>query len=58
MEAGRVAREAKVQRLILTHLSSRHDMDPSKLLGQAKEEFAGPVEVASDGLTVEIPLHD
>ncbi|SEU34055.1 ribonuclease Z [Stigmatella erecta] len=57
-EAARVAREAGVRRLILTHLSSRHDTDPSKLLGQAREEFSGPVEVAHDGLTVELPLRD
>lgn len=57
-EAGRVAREAGVKRLILTHLSSRHDVDPSKLLAQAREEFSGPIEVARDGLTVEIALQD
>ncbi len=57
-EAARVAREAGVRRLILTHLSSRHDTDPSKLLTQAREEFKGPVEVAYDGLTVELPLRD
>ncbi|MFL5347826.1 MAG: ribonuclease Z [Hyalangium sp.] len=57
-EAARVAHEAGAQRLILTHLSSRHDTDPSKLLVQAREEFKGPVEVAHDGLTVEVPLRD
>ncbi|WP_044183818.1 ribonuclease Z [Hyalangium minutum] len=57
-EAARVAHEAGVRRLILTHLSSRHDTDPSKLLVQAREEFKGPVEVAHDGLTVEVPLRD
>jgi ribonuclease Z len=55
-EAGRVAQVAQAQRLLLTHLSSRHDMDPSRLLAQAKEEFSGATEVAYDGLTVEIPL--
>ena len=57
-EAARVAREAGVRRLILTHLSSRHDTDPSKLLAQAREEYKGQVEVAHDGLTVELPLRD
>jgi ribonuclease Z len=57
-EAGRVAREAQAQRLILTHLSTRHDTDPSKLLQQAKEEFSGAVEVAYDGLSFEIPLRE
>lgn len=57
-EAARVAKEAGVRRLVLTHLSSRHDTDPGKLLAQAREEFKGPVEVAFDGLTVELPLRD
>jgi len=55
-EAGRVAKEAGVQKLLLTHLSSRHDVDPRPLLEQAKQEFAGPVEVAFDGLTVEVAV--
>jgi ribonuclease Z len=54
-EAGQVAKEAGAKRLVLTHLSSRHDTDPSKLLVQAKEEFGGQVEVAYDGLTIELP---
>jgi ribonuclease Z len=57
-EAARVAREAGVRRLVLTHLSSRHDTDPGRLLTQAREEFKGAVEVAFDGLTVELPLRD
>ena len=55
-EAARVAREAAVRRLVLTHVSSRHDVDTSSLLAQARDEFKGPLEVAHDGLTVEIPL--
>jgi len=57
-EAARVAREAGARRLILTHLSSRHDTDPAKLLTQAREEYKGPLEVAYDGLTLELPLRD
>jgi ribonuclease Z len=57
-EAGRVAREAGARRVILTHLSSRHDPDPSKLLKEAKEEYSGQIEVAYDGLTIELPLRD
>ena len=55
-EAGTVARAAGAKRLVLTHLSSRHDVDPGKLLEQAKESFGGPVEVAWDGYTFELPL--
>ena len=57
-EAGRVGREAGVRRLVLTHLSSRHDVDPGPLLAQAREEFKGQVEIAHDGLSVEVPLRD
>jgi ribonuclease Z len=55
-EAGRVARQAGVSRLVLTHLSTRYDQDPSPLLEQAAEEFPGEVAVAHDGMVVEIPL--
>lgn len=57
-EAGRVAREAGVGRLVLTHLSSRHDMEPGRLLAQAREEFPGPLEVAHDGLVVDLPARE
>jgi ribonuclease Z len=57
-EAGRIAQQAGVQRLILTHLSSRYDTDFGRLLSQAREEFTGPVEVAHDGMTVEIPVRE
>ena len=53
-EAGRVAREAGVERLVLTHLSTRYDTDPSSLLAQATEEFPGVIEVARDGLVIEM----
>ncbi len=57
-EAAKVGAEAKVKRLVLTHLSSRHDVDPRPLLEQAKQEYAGPCEVAFDGLTVEVALRE
>lgn len=57
-EAGRVAQQAGVRRLVLTHLSSRYDTDFGRLLAQAREEYSGPVEVAHDGMTVEIPIRE
>jgi ribonuclease Z len=54
-EAARVARQAGVGRLLLTHLSTRYDRDGATLLEQARPEFPG-TEVASDGLTIEVPL--
>jgi ribonuclease Z len=56
-EAARVAREAGVARLVLTHLSTRYDRDTAPLLEQARQEFPH-VEVAADGLTLELPLAD
>ena len=55
-EAGRVARDAKAKRLVLTHLSSRHDVDPRPLVEQAKAEFQGQLDVAFDGMTIDVPL--
>jgi ribonuclease Z len=57
-EAGRTARAAGVSRLVLTHLSTRYDADPSPLLAQAAEEYPGAIEVARDGLVLELPLPD
>jgi len=54
-EAARVARQADVGRLVLTHLSTRYDRDSGTLLEQARAEF-DRVEVASDGLVIEVPL--
>lgn len=57
-EAARVAAEAKAHRLVLTHLSSRHDVDPRPLFEQARQEFQGPLDVAYDGFSVEVPLRE
>lgn len=57
-EAARIARQAGVRRLALTHLSTRYDQDPSPLLEQAAGEFEGEIFVAHDGMAVEIPLPD
>ncbi len=54
-EAGRIAREAGVRELVLTHLSTRYDQDPSPLLREAREEQPA-VRVAQDGLVIEIPV--
>jgi ribonuclease Z len=54
-EAAQVARQAGVGRLLLTHLSTRYDRDTGTLLEQARAEF-DRVEVASDGLVIEVPL--
>ena len=47
-EAGRVAREAKVGRLILTHLDPWGPHSPEALRAEAVLAFGGPVEVARE----------
>ncbi len=55
-ECGRVAREAAVGRLVLTHLSTRYDREWAPLVEQARAEWQGPLDVASDGMVLEVPL--
>ncbi len=56
-EAGKLAREAAVRRLVLTHISPRYGLDPSVLTREAAAEFAA-VEVAYDGLEIGVPFPD
>jgi ribonuclease Z len=56
-EAARVALEAGVRRLVLTHISSRYNRDASELLAEAKAVFPETV-IARDGMTVDIPYLD
>ncbi|MGB9854056.1 MAG: ribonuclease Z [Candidatus Bathyarchaeales archaeon] len=55
-QAAKTAKEAKVKKLVLTHISARYK-DASKLLKQAKKIFKNTV-VAEDFLKMEIPLLD
>ncbi len=55
-EAARVARDAGALRLVLTHLSTRYDREFGPLVAQAKEEYCGALDVASDGMVIEVPL--
>jgi ribonuclease Z len=56
-EAARVALEAGVRRLILTHISSRYNRDASELLAEAKAVFP-ETAIARDGMTVDVPYAD
>jgi ribonuclease Z len=56
-EAARVALQAGVRRLVLTHISSRYNRDASELLAEAKAIFPDTV-IARDGMTLDVPYAD
>jgi ribonuclease Z len=51
--AGRIARDSRVGRLILTHFRSQRFADPKDLAAEAEAAFGGPVETAHDLATFE-----
>jgi ribonuclease Z len=53
-EAARVALDAGVRRLVLTHISSRYNREATELLAEARAVFPETV-IARDGMTVEVP---
>jgi ribonuclease Z len=57
VEAARIAREAGVLQLVLTHLSPRYADDPRVLEREARKLFPAS-SIAHDGLTLEIPYRD
>lgn len=55
LEAGEVAAEAEVGRLVLTHFSARYSELPKRMVAEARTAFRN-VKAAEDGLEIEIPL--
>ena len=56
-EAAEVARQARAQRLALTHFSPRYADDPRGLEREAREVFPAAF-AATDGMQLEIPFRD
>ena len=52
-DAARIAREANVKKLVLTHISARYAKEPEKLLEEAKQIFENVV-VAEDFMEIEL----
>ena len=53
-QAGRVAAECGVRRLVLTHFSQRYD-DPARFQAEAGVAFAGDIVVAEDLMRIPVP---
>jgi ribonuclease BN (tRNA processing enzyme) len=51
-QAGEIAAAAGARRLLVTHLSPRSD--PAETLAYVRSTFRGPVEIATDGLTLDV----
>jgi ribonuclease Z len=56
-EAGRLALEAGVRRLVLTHISPRYTRDAPELLAEARAVFP-ETTIARDGMVVDVPFSD
>jgi ribonuclease Z len=55
-QAGRIAREAEVRTLVLTHFSQRYESDNSKImLEEAAAEFGGEIVSAHDLQRIPVP---
>lgn len=57
-EAGRIASRANVDRLALTHISSRYAGETPGHVAEAEAEFDGEVLLARDGRELDIPYPD
>jgi ribonuclease Z len=56
-QAARLAADAGVRELVLTHFSQRYPIDeaPARYLAEAAEEFHGPIHIAEDLMRIPFP---
>src|SRR5690606_9175632 len=54
VQAARIAHDAKVRRLVLTHFSQRYD-DPARFAAEAATVYRGEIVVAADLARVPVP---
>lgn len=56
-QAARLAADAGVRELVLTHFSQRYPVDtaPARYLAEAAEEFDGPIHIAEDLMRIPFP---
>lgn len=52
-QAGKIAKESKSKKLILTHISQRYDFNPKYLLNEAKKKFKNTI-VAEDLMKISV----
>ncbi len=52
-QAGKIAKQAKVQKLILTHISQRYEQNIQELLSDAKKQYKNTT-IAKDFDSVEL----
>ncbi len=56
-EAAELARDAGVQKLVLTHISPRYNRDATELLDEARSVFS-ETTIARDGMVVDVPYRE
>lgn len=55
-QAGKVAANSDVDRLVLTHISPRYEGEENRLIEDAKRAYNGKVDVGRDGFCADITL--
>lgn len=57
-EAGEIAAQANVERLVVTHISPRYGLSMDQFEQDIEAVFSGPYDVATDGFSFTVPYSD